>query len=61
VLHGGVRHTLVSRKLLRFLNGKGVFCNLDDDAATLEDILAARFTEYELRIQGSIALFAARV
>jgi SAM-dependent methyltransferase len=61
VLHGGVRHTLVSRKLLRFLNRKGVFCNLDDDAATLEDILAARFTEYELRIQGSVALFAARV
>jgi hypothetical protein len=51
----------MSSKLLRFLNGKGVFCNLDDDAATLEDILAARFTEYELRIQGSVALFAARV
>jgi SAM-dependent methyltransferase len=61
VLHGGVRHTRASRGLLRFLNRRGVFCNLDDDAATLERVLAQRFADYELRIEGSVALFAARV
>jgi len=61
VLHGGVRHTSAARGLLRVLNGRGVFCNLDDDVATLERALAARFDDYELRIHGSVALFAARV
>jgi len=61
VLHGGVRHTPVSRRLLRFLNRRGVFCNLADDAATLERLLAARFADHELHIQGSVALFAAPV
>jgi SAM-dependent methyltransferase len=60
VLDGGVRHTLVSRSLLRFLNRKGVFCNVGDDAATLDAMLAARFADYELRIQGRVALFAGR-
>jgi SAM-dependent methyltransferase len=61
VLHGGVRHTRASRGLLRFLNHRGVFCNLADDAATLEQVLAARFAGYELRVEGSVALFAGRV
>ena len=61
ILHGGVRHTPVSRALLRFLNLRGVFSNLEDDARGLEQALAARFASSEVRIHGAVALFTGRV
>ena len=61
ILHGGVRHTPVSRALLRFLNQRGVFSNLEDDARGLEQALAARFADSEVRIHGAVALFTGRV
>jgi 2-polyprenyl-3-methyl-5-hydroxy-6-metoxy-1,4-benzoquinol methylase len=60
ILAGGVPHTPVSRTLMRFLNRRGVFGNRDDDLATLEDALATRFAEHEVRTVGSVALFVAR-
>jgi SAM-dependent methyltransferase len=60
ILNGGVRHTPHSTALLRFLNRRGVFSNLDDDAHSLERALATRFSEYELRIHGAVGLFAGR-
>jgi len=60
ILAGGVPHTPASRALMRFLNRRGVFGNRDDDLATLERALATRFADHEVRVVGSVALFAAR-
>lgn len=61
ILNGGVPHTPPSWALLRFLNARGVFGNRDDDLAALEHALGSRFTEHEIRVCGSVALFVARV
>jgi SAM-dependent methyltransferase len=61
ILRRGVPHTPFSLALLRFLNLRGVFGNAQDDLATLEQALAARFDDYTIRTRGSVAVFSARV
>jgi SAM-dependent methyltransferase len=60
ILAGGVPHTPLSRALMRFLNARGVFGNRHDDLDALEQALAERFAEHEVRTVGSVALFSAR-
>jgi ubiquinone/menaquinone biosynthesis C-methylase UbiE len=60
VLGGGVKHTPLSRAFLSFLNGKGMFSNLADDASGLDSALATVFADYELTTRGAVALFVAR-
>jgi SAM-dependent methyltransferase len=60
ILAQGVAHTPVSKALLRFLNGRGVFGNRYDDRDGLERCLAQRFAAHEIRIVGSVALFVAQ-
>lgn len=60
ILSGGVRHTPISRGLMRLLDARGVFGNRHDDLDALEDALAERFAEHEVRTVGTVALFSAR-
>jgi SAM-dependent methyltransferase len=61
VLADGVRHTRFSRSYNDYLNEIGVFSNRGDSLAALEDALALRFERYDLRVAGTVALFAAVV
>jgi SAM-dependent methyltransferase len=53
-------HTKHSLRVLKDINRRGSFCNLDDRQEDLEAGLAAEFTEYEVEVQGVMALFTAR-
>ncbi len=44
----------------RAYNRKAIFCNLEDDAAGLEAILARSFARPSVRVVGAMALFTAR-
>jgi SAM-dependent methyltransferase len=59
LLHSGVRRSWAARRLMRIYNRKQVFSNTEDDLAGLDEAFAARFSNYELRVVGCAALFAA--
>jgi hypothetical protein len=58
ILSQGVRHTRVGRNLMRIYNKKGIFANVEDDLAGMEQVLASRFERFELEVVGAVALFA---
>jgi Methyltransferase domain len=60
VLGTGADHTKRSRKALESMNRSGTFSNLDDRLEDLEAGLAAEFPEYEVEVEGVVALFTAR-
>jgi SAM-dependent methyltransferase len=60
ILGRGVPHNALGRVLMRLYNRKGIFTNLEDDADGLERGLAAQLESVELKIAGTVALFAAR-
>ncbi len=62
ILGTGVPHTQLARRFLRFYNHRGVFSNRNDSRQALIEVLAARFrpTSVHVRVEGSVALFAAR-
>jgi SAM-dependent methyltransferase len=53
-------HTAPARAFVRFANTLGAFDNLGDTRDGLEAILSDSFTEVEIDVVGSLALFAAR-
>jgi len=60
ILGRGVRHNLLGRTLMRTYNKRGIFSNLEDDAAGLERGLAAALGDVRIDVQGTVALFSAR-
>nr|AHA82007.1 Arm1 [uncultured bacterium] len=60
VLAEGVRHSKEAYRLLDTLNENGTFDNRGDSLRGLETELASRFTDYQLTVRGSVALFTAR-
>jgi len=60
ILGLGVRHNLLGRTLMRAYNKKGIFSNLEDDAAGLERGLATALPSVRIDVQGTVALFSAR-
>ena len=58
ILGHGVEHSRLARKLMRAYNRKGIFSNLRDDRAALEQCLADRFQRFEIDVSGSVARFA---
>ncbi len=60
VLNRGVRHTPQSRWVMRLLNNKEVFSNLDDDLEGLTQQLQTRFADPVVNVVGTVALFSAR-
>ena len=61
IVHDGVRHSRLARRLMRLYNHKGIFSNLEDDLGGLRDELGRRFDQYELEVVGAVGLFAARI
>ncbi len=60
ILGRGVRHNLLGRTLMRAYNKKGIFSNLEDDAAGLERGLTTALADVRIDVQGTVALFSAR-
>lgn len=49
-----------ARWLMKLYNRKRIFCNAHDSLPDLERELSARFTEVDVRVVGTVALFSAR-
>ena len=60
LLGRGVRAPHLSRVVIRRLNRRGVFSNLEDDLPSLRDALERRFPEVRIEVVGLMALFVAR-
>jgi len=60
ILGRGAPPNALARRLLALYNRRGIFSNLDDDPAGLEQALAAHFGAVQVRTVGCVALFAAR-
>lgn len=60
LLGRGVRGSWPARLVVRLMNRRGVFSNLEDDASSLEEELERRFEDVRIEVVGLMALFAAR-
>jgi hypothetical protein len=61
ILGTGVEHGRIAKRILTLYNREGVFTNLDDDLGSLDRALAQDFTDREIEVRGSFALFTAHV
>ncbi len=61
ILGQGVKHSWLSRAVLRGSNRRGIVSTTNDSLEALDAGLARVFDSHELRVQGVIALFSARV
>jgi SAM-dependent methyltransferase len=59
VLGVGIEHTHRSQAVMERFNRKGIFSNLEDSLEDLESGLSSVFPSYDVRVQGSVALFSA--
>jgi len=59
ILSHGVNKCSMAAKLMSFYNKKGIFSNADDSVEDLENYLSGKYLNYELDIQGCVALFSA--
>ena len=46
---------------MRAYNSKGIFSNLNDNAADLERVLKDTFRDYSVRIVGCVAFFVGKI
>ncbi len=60
ILGRGVELSLPARGTVAIANRLGVLSNLDDDREGLEAALATPFSDYEVEVVGTVALFTAR-
>jgi len=60
ILAEGVRQNFLARTLMRVYNSKGIFGNVNDNAAELERVLKENFPDFSLHIVGCVAFFAGR-
>ncbi|KAI0773047.1 S-adenosyl-L-methionine dependent methyltransferase [Trametes elegans] len=60
ILGRDVQHNWLSRLLIPLYNARGMFGNHADTEAGLRKALADHFEEYDLRVEGIVALFSAR-
>ncbi|ABC28413.1 SAM-dependent methyltransferase [Hahella chejuensis KCTC 2396] len=60
VLSVGVEKDMFTRLCMSSLNKAGVFCNEEDCATALHDVLRRYFNHVEMEIVGCVALFACR-
>lgn len=60
ILGKGVELSPPGRATVAIANRLGVLSNLDDDREGLEAALATAFSDYEIEVVGTVALFAAR-
>lgn len=60
ILAQDVSHNFIARRLTAIYNRKGIFGNRTDDLGGLRLALEANFREVDIRMQGCVALFAAK-
>ena len=60
ILGRGVAHNWIGRRLMKVYNAKGIFSNAEDDEQGLERGLATAFTNVEIQVVGTVALFVAK-
>lgn len=60
ILGKGVNHNRTGSKLMALYNRKGIFHNLEDDAAGLETSLRRSFRQVTVDVVGTVAVFSAR-
>ena len=60
ILGSGVRHNFFGGRIMRLYDQRGVFHNRDDDAAGLETALRRSFSQVEVEVVGTVALFWGR-
>jgi ubiquinone/menaquinone biosynthesis C-methylase UbiE len=60
ILSKGINTTRSAKWIMKWLNSRGVFCNLEDGFQELKRELSSRFKVYDLRVIGCMALFWAR-
>lgn len=60
LLHQGVSHGWLAKRLMGVYNKKGIFSNQQDDLEGLKRELGRRFTEVSVDITGCAAVFSAR-
>lgn len=61
ILGAGTKRNFLAKVLMRAYNSKGIFSNLNDNAADLESVLKDNFRDYSIRIVGCVAFFVGRI
>jgi len=61
ILNIGVKQNWLTKRLMKNFNERRIFCNLEDDLSTLEEGLTERFSNSEVKVIGTAALFRAEV
>jgi hypothetical protein len=61
ILGRDVRLSVPARAAAAAANRRGALCNREDDRASLDRALDSAVTDYEIEIEGVVALFVARV
>jgi SAM-dependent methyltransferase len=61
MLHDGVDHNLSARMMMKRLNKRGVFSNMQDDLEGLWSVLRDHLSEPAIEVVGTAALFRGRV
>lgn len=61
ILGSGVGHNQAGRSLLKFYNNRGIFSNQQDSLFALEENLNSLSSEYQITLEGCVALFAVRI
>jgi ubiquinone/menaquinone biosynthesis C-methylase UbiE len=59
IIQGDYPRNFMAKKLMKFYNDKGVFTNTEDRYADLEKILKEKFSSYQIKQMGCVALFSA--
>ena len=59
VLNIGVEKNWITNWFMKYYNDRQIFTNLNDDLATLEKGLSERFSQVELNVTGTVAIFKA--
>lgn len=59
ILQGDIERSATARKLMKTYNRKGIFGNTHDRLEDLEAELSKRFSRYDIKTEGCVALFAA--
>ncbi len=60
ILNIGVNQNWITKKFMKRFNENKVFCNLEDDLDTLKEGLNKRFSDSEVTVIGTAALFTAK-
>jgi len=61
ILGAGTKRNFLAKILMRAYNSKGIFSNLNDNAADLESVLKDNFRDYSIHIVGCVGFFVGRI